>query len=60
MSAYQASWLLDGKGADDEDEADDDDDDADMDDVPDEDTFGADAEMREGGAEIEEGEGSDE
>ena len=60
MSAYQASWLLDGKGADDEDEADDDDDDADMDDVPDEDTFGAEAEMREGGAEIEEGEGSDE
>lgn len=59
MSAYQASWLLD-EDADGDDDGDDDDADEDMGDAPAEDTFGAEAEMREGGGEIVEDDGSDE
>lgn len=60
MSAYQASWLA----LDDDDEDGDEDaevgDDEDMTDALGEDTFGAEAEMREGGAEIEDDESDEE
>ena len=60
MSAYQASWLLDGNDGGDDGEEEDDGDDDEMDDAPGEDTFGEEAEMREGGANVEEDESDEE
>lgn len=60
MSDYQASWLLDANEDGNANEDADDADDATMDDAPGDDTFGAEAEMREGGADIAEDGESDE